>query len=117
MPIAGLKYIVSALPCTKTHSPHTLDESIGIDAQHAALLAYTDYSTLAVEVPDDVFATMKETFNDREIVEITATIGAYNCVSRFLVALDVCESNGEKGMEASLKHVSEQLVGVKPASR
>lgn len=117
MPIAGLKYIVSAPPATKTQSPHTVDESIGIDAQHAAILAYTDYSTLAVEVPDDVFATMKETFNDREIVEITATIGAYNCVSRFLVALDVSESNGEEGREASFKHVSEELVGVKPASR
>lgn len=117
MPIAGLKYIVSAPPATKIQSPHAVDESIGIDAKHAAVLSYTDYSTLAVEVPDEVFAIMKETFNDREIVEITATIGAYNCVSRFLVALDVSESNGERGMEASLKHVSEELVGVKPASR
>lgn len=73
--------------------------------------------TLAVEVPDEVFAIMKHEFNDREIVEITATIGTYNCVSRFLVALDVSERNGTSGMEGAFKHVSEELVGVKPASR
>ncbi|QDS77113.1 hypothetical protein FKW77_000914 [Venturia effusa] len=116
-PVAGLRYIVSAPPSTKTQSPHVVNESIGIDAQHAAVLSYTDYSTLAVEVPDDIFATIKNTFTDREIVEMTATIGAYNCVSRFLVALDVSESNGDKGMEASLKHVSQELVGIRPASR
>jgi hypothetical protein len=31
---------------------------------------------------------------DREVVELTATVAAYNCVSRFLVALDVGECNG-----------------------
>ena len=113
----GLKYILSAPPSTSTNSPHKADTSIGIDAQHAAILSYTDYMTLAVEVPDEVFATMKQEFNEREIVEITATVGTYNCVSRFLVALDVSERNGTEGMEGALKHVSEELVGVKPASR
>lgn len=117
MSIEGLKYIVSAPPSTATQSLHKSDRLIGIDARHAAVLSYTDYMTLAVEVPDQVFAIMKEIFNEREIVEMTATIGAYNCVSRFLVALDVSESNGPKGMEGALKHVSEELVGVVPASR
>jgi hypothetical protein len=81
------------------------------------VLAYTDYMTLSVEVPDDVFAILKEEFNEREIVELTATIGTYNCVSRFLVALDVSESNGDEGMKKSLNHVSPELAGLEPAKR
>jgi alkylhydroperoxidase family enzyme len=117
MSMEGLKYVLSSPPSTSTNSPHKADTSIGIDAQHAAILSYTDYMTLAVEVPDEVFAIMKQEFSEREIVEITATVGTYNCVSRFLVALDVSERNGTEGMEGALKHVSEELVGVEPASR
>jgi len=40
-------------------------------------------------VPDDVFARIRERFAEREVVELTATIAAYNCVSRFLEALRV----------------------------
>ncbi|KAK4994839.1 hypothetical protein LTR66_005219 [Elasticomyces elasticus] len=72
----------------------------GFDAAHAAVLRYTDAMTLDVKVPDDVFAELKGHFTDREVVEITATVAAYNTVSRFLVALDVGEMNekfaGEK---------------------
>jgi alkylhydroperoxidase family enzyme len=63
----------------------------------AAVLEYTDAMTTNVTVPDGVFAELKKYFNEREVVEITATIGAYNCVSRFLVALDVGERNGQEG--------------------
>jgi hypothetical protein len=73
--------------------------------------------TLAVEVPDEAFATLKEQFGEREIVELTATIGTYNCVSRFLVALDVNERNGAEGMKKSLGKVHAELVGLEPASR
>jgi len=112
MPLAGVKYIVTAPP-----SAHTANDAIGIDARHAAVLAYTDCMTLTVEVPEPVFETLKALFDEREVVEITATVGTYNCVSRFLVALDVNERNGVSGMETALKHVSEELVGVEPASR
>lgn len=61
------------------------------------LLAYTDAMTLDVQVPDAVFAELKKSFSEREVVEITATISAYNCVSRFLVALDVGERNAQTG--------------------
>lgn len=73
--------------------------------------------TLAVEVPEECFERMKGVFNEREIVEVTATVGTYNCVSRFLVALDVSERNGDKGREEALKHVSEELVGAHVAGR
>ncbi|EMD64899.1 hypothetical protein GGP41_003565 [Bipolaris sorokiniana] len=63
----------------------------------STLLAYTDAMTLDVQVPDSVFAELKKSFSEREVVEITATIAAYNCVSRFLVALDVGERNAQTG--------------------
>lgn len=58
-----------------------------------AVLRYTDAMTKTVTVPDEVFKEVKECFSEKEVVEITATVAAYNCVSRFLVALDVGEKN------------------------
>ncbi|OWY53457.1 4-carboxymuconolactone decarboxylase-like protein [Alternaria alternata] len=73
-----------------------LDEILG--PRLSAVLAYTDAMTLDVRVPDAVFEKLKEAgFSDKEVVEITATIAAYNCVSRFLVALDVGERNAQTG--------------------
>ncbi|KAL6908318.1 AhpD-like protein [Trichoderma evansii] len=59
-----------------------------------AVLVYTDEMTRNVQVKDETFAALKRHFNEQEVVEITATVAAYNCVSRFLVALDVGEKNG-----------------------
>ena len=56
-----------------------------------AVLAYADAMTIGIKVSDEIFAWLRRSFDDREIVEITATVAAYNCVSRFLVALDVGE--------------------------
>lgn len=53
--------------------------------------------TIGVSVPDEVFAELKKHFSEQEVVEITATVAAYNCVSRFLVALDVGERNAQTG--------------------
>jgi len=57
------------------------------------VVAYTDAMTRDVKVPDAVFERLREVFTERDVVEITATVAAYNCVSRFLVALDVGEMN------------------------
>lgn len=59
------------------------------NAQEQAILAYTDAMTLQVQVPDAVFDALRQHFNQQETVEITATIGAYNMVSRFLEALQI----------------------------
>lgn len=61
------------------------------DEKHWAVLEYTDAMTLGCIVPEPVFERLKGLFNEKEVVEITSTIAAYNCVSRFLVALDVGE--------------------------
>ncbi|KAF2171182.1 hypothetical protein M409DRAFT_63556 [Zasmidium cellare ATCC 36951] len=63
----------------------------GLDEKHLAVFEYTNAMTLGVIVRDAVFAKLKSFFNEREVVEITATVAAYNTVSRFLVALDVGE--------------------------
>ncbi|CAI6341241.1 unnamed protein product [Periconia digitata] len=70
------------------------------DEPHRAVLAYVDAMTLDVTVAEEVFGRVKKAFGEKGSVEVTATVAAYNCVSRFLVALDVGEMNG-KGKEAS----------------
>jgi alkylhydroperoxidase family enzyme len=45
--------------------------------------------TRDIRVADDVFARVRMYFSKREIVELTATIAAYNMVSRFLEALQI----------------------------
>ncbi|PLB55156.1 4-carboxymuconolactone decarboxylase family protein [Aspergillus steynii IBT 23096] len=64
-----------------------------ISEAESAVIKYTDAMTKTVTVPEEVFSELKGLFNDQEVVEITATAAAYNCVSRFLVALDVGEKN------------------------
>ena len=40
-------------------------------------------------VPAQVFENLREHLDERHIVELTATVAAYNCVSRFLEALQI----------------------------
>ncbi|KAL7772882.1 hypothetical protein CFE70_002845 [Pyrenophora teres f. teres 0-1] len=80
-----------------THPPRTPPPTSVLGAKLSAVLAYTDAMTLDVTVPDEVFAALREHFSEKEVVEITATVAAYNCVSRFLVALDVGERNAQGG--------------------
>jgi alkylhydroperoxidase family enzyme len=76
------------------------------DAQWETLL-FTDAVTVNIKVEDGVFGAIKARFSEREVVELTACIGAYNMVSRFLVTLDVGENNdkqmkGAQEIEAGL---------------
>ncbi|KAK4091483.1 carboxymuconolactone decarboxylase [Purpureocillium lilacinum] len=60
-----------------------------------AVLLYTDEMTRNVHVKDETFAKVKELFNDQELTKAHMDkVATYNCVSRFLVALDVGERNG-----------------------
>lgn len=59
------------------------------NAQQRALLAYTDAMTENIEVTDDVFDNARQHFSERQIVELTLLIGAYNMLTRFLQALKV----------------------------
>ena len=53
------------------------------------LLALTDHMTRDVKVPTDLMEEMNGRYDPRMIVELVATVAAYNMVSRFLVALNI----------------------------
>jgi AhpD family alkylhydroperoxidase len=53
------------------------------------VLILTDTMTLKVDVPDDLFETVKRGFSDQGMIDLTVTIAAYNMVSRFLSAMKV----------------------------
>ncbi|KAI5860056.1 AhpD-like protein [Durotheca rogersii] len=72
----------------RERSARDFARGLGLDDKDWAVLRYADEMTRNVEVPDPVFDALKALCSDREIVEATTTIAAYNCVSRFLVALD-----------------------------
>ena len=59
------------------------------DERERAVLAYTDAMTRGIRVPDAIFEGLRRHFDERETVELTATIGGYNLVSRFLVAMQL----------------------------
>ncbi|HZA55326.1 MAG TPA: carboxymuconolactone decarboxylase family protein [Candidatus Udaeobacter sp.] len=65
------------------------DASNLFSEKQRALLAYTDSMTREIEVPDAVFAKVRECFTERQTVELTMLIGAYNMLTRFLKALKV----------------------------
>lgn len=57
--------------------------------EQRALLAYTDAMTREIAVPEEVFAELRRHFTERQAVELTMLIGAYNMLTRFLSALKV----------------------------
>ena len=59
------------------------------DDRLRAVLALTDAMTRDVQVPAAVFDALKLHFNERQIVELTVLIGAYNMHTRVLAALDI----------------------------
>ncbi len=65
------------------------ESSAKFDATQRAVLAYTDAMTKNIQVSPEIFAAVKAQLTDRLLVELTATVGAYNMVSRFLEALQI----------------------------
>lgn len=59
------------------------------DAGQRALLAYVDAMTRDIDVPDAVFAELRERYSERQTVELTMLIGAYNMLTRVLKALKI----------------------------
>ena len=57
--------------------------------EQRAALELTDGMTRNVQVPTAAVTAVRKFLSDREVVELVATIGAYNMVSRFLEALDI----------------------------
>lgn len=59
------------------------------DARERQVLALTDAMTRDVVVPDALMAELQQQYDPQHLVELVATVAAYNMVSRFLVALNV----------------------------
>ena len=61
----------------------------GFTALERAVLTLTDTMTRDVQVPDAQFEPLRAHFDARGLVELVATVAAYNMVSRFLEALNI----------------------------
>jgi alkylhydroperoxidase family enzyme len=53
------------------------------------VLELTDAMTRDIRVPQALFERLRGQFDARGLVDLVATVAAYNMVSRFLVALDI----------------------------
>lgn len=65
------------------------DAAQELDAGQRGALALTDAMTRDIEVADAVFEPLRAHFDEQALVELAATVAAYNMVSRFLVALRI----------------------------
>ncbi len=59
------------------------------DLRERQVLALTDAMTRDVTVPDALMADLQQHYDPQHLVELVATVAAYNMVSRLLVALNV----------------------------
>ena len=66
-----------------------LPTDVGLSPAEAVALEYADTMTRDIDVPDALFARVAEHFQGQALVDLTATVAAYNMVSRFLVALRI----------------------------
>ncbi|KAJ6566037.1 AhpD-like protein [Mycena capillaripes] len=60
-----------------------------LGADLVAAMSFTDWITLNVRVPDDVFNWLKPFLNDSQLVEATATASGYAMGGRLIMALNV----------------------------
>lgn len=61
----------------------------GLSDDEHLLIELTDVMTRDIEVPGALYARVATAFSQQQVVDAMVTIGAYNMVSRFLVALDI----------------------------
>lgn len=85
----------------EAHAPLALDAGVredqlvalrtgedgALEELQQAAVDYATAMTRDVVVPDELFDRVRDLLGERGLVELTATVGAYNMVSRFLVAL------------------------------
>ena len=59
------------------------------DDLEKAILQYTDEVSQSIRVSDETFNQLREHFSERQMVEITVTIGYYHMVCRFLEPMQI----------------------------
>jgi AhpD family alkylhydroperoxidase len=58
-------------------------------AEERLILQMTDHMTCDIEVPAQLMLQVTQSYPPAQVVELVATVAAYNMVSRFLVALNI----------------------------
>lgn len=60
-----------------------------LTAAERVAIQLTDAMTRDIDVPDALYAEVREHFDAQSQIDLVATVAAYNMVSRFLVALQI----------------------------
>lgn len=79
----------AGLPHTKIEAVKELKVATLFSEEEQVVLALTDTMTRDIEVPDELFARVSTYFEGQRLLDLCITIGAYNMVSRVLVALHI----------------------------
>jgi 4-carboxymuconolactone decarboxylase len=66
-----------------------LDQTMALSAAERLALQLADVMTRDIVVSDALYAQVQKHFDAQALVDLVATIAAYNMVSRFLVAFDI----------------------------
>jgi alkylhydroperoxidase family enzyme len=66
----------------------TVDTS-AFSSTELSVIAYVDALTLTAQVPDAVFEQVRQSFDERQLVELSVLTGAYNMHTRVLNALQI----------------------------
>jgi AhpD family alkylhydroperoxidase len=78
---------------------HDYRTSPAFSAEERLVMEYAEeMSKERVEVPDELFARLREHFDEAQIVELTAAIAIENFRSRFNNALDIAPAGFSEGM-------------------
>ena len=73
----------------KIEALHAPEPGAAFTPLERAVLALTDAMTREIQVPDSLFDPLRAHFDSRVLVELVATVAAYNMVSRLLEALHI----------------------------
>ena len=77
---------------------HTYRESSAFSPLEKLVMDYAEeMSKTSVQIPDDMFARLREHFNDEQLVELTAAIAIENLRARFNNALDIPPAGFSEG--------------------
>ena len=85
----GTQAQLDALQVFARTDPRGLPLADCLDEVDRLVIRYAAQMTLDVKVGDDLFAALRQHFDETQIVELTSAIATYNMVARFLVALGI----------------------------
>jgi AhpD family alkylhydroperoxidase len=82
--------------------PHYQESARFTDLEKLVLDYATHMSRTPVEVPDDLFAALREHFDEAQLVELTSAIALENMRGRFNLALGIGAAGFSEGMVCAL---------------